>query len=233
MVDRKRPKNEYGAVEEADGGLLRVLDADWEAVRARAGAHLACRRGCSDCCHGPFPITRLDALRLRVGLERLARRDPDRAAAIRRRAEAAVERLHEGFVGDADTGRLDGDERRLDAFLARHATLPCPALDPDDGACTLHDARPVACRVYGPPTRFGDERSPPCDLCFVDADPATVEACRWEPDVGGIEEWILERLGVRAGEEWETLIAHVLAGAADPCADSGKVAAGGDDGGTT
>jgi Fe-S-cluster containining protein len=199
-------------VERTDERLLEVLEDGFETAARRAGSWLVCRSGCSECCHGPFPVTRLDALRLRRGLESLRGARPGRAAAVERRARDAVVALAPGFPGEHASGRLHVDEQALDRFFERHASMPCPALDPDSGRCELYAARPVACRTYGPPLRFGEEQAPPCRLCFQGADTATVDRCRYEPDPAFLEERLLSRLGVRAGEEWETLIAFVLAG---------------------
>lgn len=197
-------------VDGADAELLGVLDAGFSHVQRRAGAWLECRPGCADCCHGPFPITRLDAKRLRRGLDRLSEIEPDRAAAVRRRAAHAVELLADEFPGDATSGRLTSDESRLDRYFESHTTLACPALDPETRVCDLHPWRPVSCRIYGPPVRFGKSVSPSCDLCFRGASQETVERCRIEPDPDGIEEAILTRMGVAAGEDWAMLIAHAL-----------------------
>ena len=86
------------------------------------------------------------------------------------------------------------------------------SIDPSTGRCDLYDWRPVSCRTYGPPARFGKEDAPPCRLCFRGAAPGVIERCRIEPDREGLEETILRGLGVRGGEDWETLIAFALAG---------------------
>jgi Fe-S-cluster containining protein len=198
-------------LERADAELLELLDADFTEAQRKAGPWLECRPGCSDCCHGPFPITRLDVHRLRHGMNALAATEPDRATTVRRRAARAVEALADGFPGDATTGRLAQDESRLDRYFERHITLACPALDPETRTCDLHPWRPVSCRIYGPPVRFGKKTSPPCDLCFRGAPTETVERCRIEPDADGIEEAILARMGVADGEDWATLIAYALA----------------------
>jgi Fe-S-cluster containining protein len=187
-----------------------VLQRGFEVAAANAGQWLACRPGCAECCFGPFPITRLDVRRLRIGLSLLGESDPRRALAVRRRAEQAVAVLAEGFPGDPVTGRLTGEEPTLDRFFERHGSLPCPALDPGTQRCDLYAWRPVSCRTYGPPTRFGDERSPPCRLCFVDASAESIEASRMVPDRDGQEQRILAGMGVLGGEEWETLIAFAL-----------------------
>lgn len=198
------------SLEAADAALLRVLDRDMAEAGRRAGDRLACRPGCDNCCHGPFPVTALDGWRLRRGLAALAERDPARTRRVLERARRAAATLAAGLPGDPATGRLSADTERIDAYVARHAGVPCPALDPDSGRCELYDARPVACRTYGPPTRFGDERAAPCELCFVGAGDAEIERCRVEPDADGVERAVLDRLGVPGDEPWATTIAHAL-----------------------
>jgi len=196
--------------EPADRALLEAVDGALARAAHRAGAHLVCRPGCTDCCIGPFAITRLDALRLRRGLERLAAADPERAAAVVVRARAAWHEIGDGFPGDPSTGRLGDDDDAEAAFVERHAGEPCPALDPASGRCDLYAHRPLVCRFFGPPVRLGGEGFPPCRLCFVTAGPAEVEACRVEPDPEGLEEALLDRLEAERGPGWETVVAFVL-----------------------
>jgi Fe-S-cluster containining protein len=200
------------SVEQIDRQLLAILDDGFGEAARRAGSWLKCAPGCSECCLGPFPITRLDIRRLRGGLEELHRHAPERAAAVDRRAREAVATLEDGFPGDFAGGRLVDDQATLDRFFDRHRSMPCPALAPGSGRCELYAARPVACRTYGPPVRFGEAPAPPCRLCFQGAPDGAVDSCRFHPDPAGLEETILSRLGVVPGEEWETLIAFALAG---------------------
>jgi Fe-S-cluster containining protein len=139
---------------QGDRRLLRVLDADLASAARRAGGRLACRVGCTECCIGPFPITLLDAHRLAEGLQRLAEQVPARAAAIRKRASAALRILRHGCPGDPATGRLDENETARERFFARHGARPCAALDPKTGACELYEHRPLTCRTYGPLARL-------------------------------------------------------------------------------
>lgn len=189
----------------SDRRLLQIIDEAMAEAARLAGDRLACRPGCTGCCHGPFPINGLDAARLRRGLAELAARDPERAAAIAGRARAQLPGLAAGFPGNSDTGILSDDD--ADPYFARHAALPCPALDPDTGRCELYAHRPLSCRTFGPPVRIGEADLPPCDLCFQGSGPEEVEACRVEPDPHGIE----DRLVRRFHAEKETLIAFVLA----------------------
>lgn len=194
----------------ADERLLRVLDRDFARAGRRAGNWLVCRPGCSECCIGPFPITRLDAWRLRRGLGAVGAEDPSRAAAVAARARSARALLGDGYPGDAASGRLGGNDDEQDQFFERHAALACPALDPESGRCDLYAWRPVSCRTYGPPAQFGGERIPPCRLCFDGAPRETIEACRMEPDREGLEETILAGMGAAGGDDWETIVAFAL-----------------------
>jgi Fe-S-cluster containining protein len=199
-----------GVLEGADRDLLAVVEAAQREAARRAGSQLACRLGCTECCVGPFPINGLDAWRLRRGLEALAARDPEAAAAIRRRAAEAIRAFGADFPGDPATGRLSGDVKSEDRFFEAHADVPCPVLDPATGACLLYEHRPISCRTYGPPVRFGGRDLPPCRLCFVGAPPSEIEPCRVEPDPDGIEDAILERLR-KGGDDRETIIACAVA----------------------
>jgi len=194
-----------------DRRLLRGVDGALSAGARRAGDRLACRVGCTECCFGPFPITLVDARRLREGLAQLREREPKRASAIARRAAAAVRAMRRGFPGDAATGRLAEGESAREPFFARHKTRPCPVLDPQTGACKLYEARPLTCRSYGPPLRIAGETLPPCRLCFVGATARTIESCRVTVDPDGLEDRLLQRLQ-RQGEPAipETLVAFAL-----------------------
>lgn len=194
-----------------DGRLLRSVDAALADGARRAGDRLACRVGCTECCHGPFPITLLDARRLAEGLRTLREREPDRAMALERRVRAEVRALRRGFPGDPDSGRLNEDEDAREAWFTRHEARPCPALDPRTGGCELYEARPLTCRAYGPPVRVCGEDLPPCRLCFVGSTPRAIARCRVTVDAEGLEDRLLRRL-FRSGEPAaaETLVAYAL-----------------------
>src|ERR1700686_2508459 len=97
----------------SDFELVQIVDQALAEATRRSGSWLVCREGCTQCCHGPFEISQLDAHRLRQGLAELESHDPRRAGAVRERARHAA-RL---------TNFTDDD--------------PCPALDPATGTCDL------------------------------------------------------------------------------------------------
>jgi Fe-S-cluster containining protein len=197
--------------EAADRRLLQVVDgalveAARLAVTEAGSSWLACRPGCTECCHGPFPINRLDAHRLRAGLAELVAGDSVRAAALTARAREQLPLLRDGFPGDPQSGVLADDDEAADVFFTRHGSLPCPVLDPQTGRCELYAHRPLTCRTFGPPVQIGESALPPCRLCFQGATLEIVEACRVEPDPHGLEDRLLARLG-----DEETLIAFAVA----------------------
>ncbi len=156
-----------------DTELVQIVDRALDDATARSGSWLACRPGCSQCCHGVFAITALDRLRLREGLTTLSQADPARASRVRERAEASLARLDADFPGDRITGVL-GDSPEDEARFASFANdEPCPALDPATGTCDLYTARPLTCRIFGPPV-LSEDGLGMCELCFVGASEAEI-----------------------------------------------------------
>jgi Fe-S-cluster containining protein len=122
---------------EGDRKLIQIVDAALAEAARKSGAWLVRRRGCTECCRGSFPISALDALRLRRGLAVLEAQEPERAARVRERARRANEEEDDEF---------------------------CPALDPETGVCELYEARPLTCRTFGPAIRNGGEAAGVCEL---------------------------------------------------------------------
>jgi len=158
-----------------------------EAAR-RSGPWLLCRPGCAQCCLGEFPITQLDAERLRRGMIELEASEPAKAARVRQRAQEAVAR---------GTPMADDDA--------------CPVLDPETGTCDLYAARPVTCRVFGPPVRSESGDLGVCELCFEGASEAEIAACEVEFDPDELEPALLSELENRTDLCAETTVALSIA----------------------
>ncbi len=184
---------------EEDSRLIQIVDAAMaEAVR-KSGSWLACRPGCCECCTGPFPITELDARRLREGLSELERRDPQRAARIRQRASETVRKWQREYPGHTLERILaEDDAAESDA---------CPALDLDTKTCDLYGSRPVTCRTFGPAVRFGEQSLAVCELCYQGAADEQIARCEVEVDSEDLEGRLLEELGNPA----DTTVAFALA----------------------
>ncbi|HUS19750.1 MAG TPA: YkgJ family cysteine cluster protein [Terriglobales bacterium] len=206
-------------VPKGDAKLLRTIDDAFARVADKSGAWLVCKPGCSQCCHGPFPISQLDAVRLRLGLEQLALTDPGKAAAIRRRAQHAVARLAASFPGDPKTGLLSTDEAAIERFEDYADDEPCPALSASHskdggGRCELYAARPLTCRVFGPPMQslhMGDTIAlGHCELCYHGATPEEVAACELDPGTDALEEKLNDQVEKRSGVRGQTIIAFAL-----------------------
>ena len=189
----------------SDRELIQIVDAVMaEAVRL-GGAWVVCEPGCAECCRGPFPITQLDARRLREGLAQLERHDPERAARVRRRSRESVARLAD-FPGDMTTGILDEDEEAEERFAALPDEEYCPALDPATLTCDLYEARPITCRVFGPAVRSGGDVLGVCELNYRGATDEQIAACQVQVDPDGLEDELIQ------GERQQTIVAFALAG---------------------
>ena len=157
--------------------LLATVDDWFGRVASRFPAKVACRRGCSECCHGLFDVTPLDAALLEAGLAALPEAE---RAAIRERARAVLEKavaIEPRLGGRPDlAGLSDGT---IDALCDAAGAVPCPVLDPD-GACLLYAHRPRVCRLNGLPVVdlsgrvLADEGCPLNALRAGDAPPAVL-----------------------------------------------------------
>ncbi len=194
------------ALPAGDAQLVQILDGALADAARRAGAWLACKAGCTQCCYGAFAISVLDAERLRAGMEVLRTAEPTKAAAIEERAHAWLDAWSASFPGDAETGVLgdsDEDQARFESFAD---DVPCPALNPATGLCDVYAWRPMTCRVFGPPTRAEDDGALGCcELCFVGASDGEIAACEM-PVPHALEARLREDLGGSG----ETVVAYAL-----------------------
>jgi Fe-S-cluster containining protein len=193
-----------------DQALVQIVDSALADAAHKGGKWLACRPGCTQCCIGVFPINQLDAVRLREGLVGLSERAPERADRVRQRAREAVLRLSEEFPGDPISGLLDEGEEAEQSFAEFANDELCPALDPVTGLCELYEARPMTCRVFGPPVRSEDGLGV-CELCFQGAGDKEIAACEMNADPEDLESTLVEELEKTTGARGQTIVAFCLA----------------------
>ncbi len=191
-----------------DRRLVASVDAACARAVARAGAAVACRRGCTACCIGPFEISAADGWRLERGLRRLAAMDAPAARALRRRAGASWSRMRRSFPGEG--GRLGGDEAARETFFEAFGEEPCPVLDPESGACLLYRWRPLACRVQGVPGRYGEVVVPACRLNFIGSAPAVAAAATVDVDPDDAEAAVLAGLEAAGAGVGDTIVAAAV-----------------------
>jgi Fe-S-cluster containining protein len=192
-----------------DAALIQIVDSALAEATRRSGEWLVCRPGCTQCCIGAFAINQLDAARLQRGLADLEKREPHRAQRMRKRAREAVARLSADFPGDAATGLLDKGDNAAERFADFANEEPCPALDPETGNCELYEARPMTCRVFGPPVR-SEEGLGVCELCYHGATEKEIAACEMKPDPEDLESALVEKVEESTGIRGETIIAFCL-----------------------
>ena len=123
--------------------------SNWfERAQAALVDELPCRRGCSHCCVGLFPVTILDRQEIRRGLRCLPHGE---RVAIGKKAAEQVERLLVSTAKLTDPFIDTWRDRDLDRLVKQFDDLPCPALR-GDGTCAVYDYRPLVCRSMGIPS---------------------------------------------------------------------------------
>jgi Fe-S-cluster containining protein len=195
-----------------DAQLVQIMDVALADAARRAGHWLACRLGCTQCCHGAFAINALDAERLRTGMQVLRVTDPALAAELTRRARLWLAEHGSAFPGDLRTGILGASAAEEEQFEGFANEAACPALDPATGRCDVYAWRPMTCRVFGPPVRMGDgDALGCCELCFVGATEDQIAACEM-PIPHDLEAEIVHQLEERgeALPQAQTVVAFAL-----------------------
>jgi Fe-S-cluster containining protein len=119
------------------------------------GETVSCRMGCSACCRHPVPISEIEIYYIAELVENMP--EPRRAE-IKKRFQEADE--HFQAMGWFDRMKQVGDltltsseetvaeEVNKAAMEYFREGVPCPFLDVDAGACSIHENRPLACREY-------------------------------------------------------------------------------------
>ena len=192
-----------------DQKLVQIIDSALADTARRSGEWLVCKLGCTQCCMGAFTINQLDALRLQRGLAELEMADPARAAQVRERAHASIARFSQDFPGDRTTGILDDGETAEALFEEFANDEPCPVLDPQTGMCDLYAARPLTCRVFGPPVQ-SEGGLGVCELCYHGASQEEIAACEMTVDTEGVEPALLDELERSTGRRGRTIVAFAV-----------------------
>ena len=120
-----------------------------------SGETISCRMGCAACCRQPVPIAETEIYYIAELVEAMP--EPRRSE-VKQRFKDAVD--HFKSVGWFDRINKVGDLSLTESKETVAAAInnvgmeyfregvPCPFLDVEAGACTIHEVRPIACREY-------------------------------------------------------------------------------------
>ncbi|MDQ6620477.1 MAG: YkgJ family cysteine cluster protein [Pseudomonadota bacterium] len=109
------------------------------------GASISCKKGCGACCSQLVPISQVEV----ESLKRLVAGLPERRRTeIVERFEHALRQLDAaGLLGPLRAPETVPKEEIQQLGIAYFAqAIPCPFLE--QGSCSIHEARPLACREY-------------------------------------------------------------------------------------
>ena len=192
-----------------DQQLVQIVDTALADAARRSGSWLVCHPGCTQCCVGAFAISQLDVERLRSGFQTLEQSDPERAARVLERVQLSIARIAADFPGDMQTGILDESPEAEERFAEFANDEPCPVLDPETGMCDLYAARPMTCRVFGPPVR-SEEGLGVCELCYHGASEEEIAACEMYLGTEGLEEELTSQVETASQRHGSTIVALAL-----------------------
>ncbi|MEO1270342.1 MAG: YkgJ family cysteine cluster protein, partial [Myxococcota bacterium] len=120
-------------------GFVRKVDAHTTRVASRHAAQMRCARGCTACCRQDLSVSRVEAERILLWLERHG-------------------------VPERDDAHGPHDAHAL--FFALAGPRACSFLAPG-GACGIYPVRPIICRTHGFPIQLSDSTRDTCPLNFA------------------------------------------------------------------
>ena len=131
--------------------LVEQVEAIFKQVQTEYSECVACKVGCSDCCHALFDLTLIEAMFIKHQFDKVIPEE-DRQMIIER-ANAADRKVYK-LKREASKAHQEGKSE--DEILKEMAEkrIRCPLLD-DDDKCEMYESRPITCRLYGIPTVIG------------------------------------------------------------------------------
>ncbi|WP_298067525.1 YkgJ family cysteine cluster protein [uncultured Mailhella sp.] len=140
---------ELDAVFQEYDRLAAQADQLFNRVREQYPAEVACKSGCSECCHAAFDLSLVEAMALNRAFNREFDFGIRRSAVLQAASDAdrQLTRLKHHYFKQAQQGVSD-EEIFTEAAKER---VRCPLLGLDD-TCLLYEHRPITCRLYGVPT---------------------------------------------------------------------------------
>lgn len=134
-------------------GLVQQVDAAFEKVQQEYGECVTCKVGCADCCHALFDLTLVEAIYIKNKFdEKFAGENRQAYIEKANTVDREVYKIKRQAHKDFDSGKPENEILEEMAKIK----MRCPLLD-DDDQCSLYEARPITCRLYGVPTVIGGQ----------------------------------------------------------------------------
>ncbi|MDY0274948.1 MAG: YkgJ family cysteine cluster protein [Desulfomicrobium sp.] len=170
--------------------LVAQIDGVFNKVANDFPTEVACRKGCSDCCHALFDISLVEALYLNSKFLELDEGTRHKILIDADKADRKVNVLKRKLSKAA----AQEDTSKILAQVGKER-IRCPLLD-SDNQCKLYDFRPITCRLYGIPLEI-DGKSHTCGLsAFTSGKPyPTVKVERIQDMLMEMSDQVLAHLG--------------------------------------
>lgn len=131
--------------------LVSQIESVCAKVKTDHADKVACRQGCSDCCHALFDLTLIEAYAIKL------RFDENFTGKLRHDilsvADTADRKIFKIKKNATEAEKLGADGQKIIERISMEK-IACPLLD-ENNLCRMYDHRPIACRVYGIPTSTG------------------------------------------------------------------------------
>lgn len=114
-----------------------------ETAVKNAGEKISCKAGCGACCRQPVPIAEIEAYQLAELVENMP--EPRRSVVKQRFADAC---RHFQSIDWFERLENTTEQKQLERTVLKYfyEGVPCPFLENE--SCSIHEARPLACREY-------------------------------------------------------------------------------------
>lgn len=125
------------------------------------------------------------------------------------RVRLSISRIAADFPGNLQTGILDDSPDAQEQFADFANEEVCPVLDAETGMCDLYAARPMTCRVFGPPVRSEDGLGV-CELCYHGASDDAIARCEMHLETDDLEADLQSQVETETGRGGHTIVAFAL-----------------------
>lgn len=174
--------------------ILRSMGEQTQAVEVastvRTGKEITCMRGCSACCERIMvPVSPPEAFALAEMMQSLPiahRRRIEERLALTRQRLAKVGLL--SALEDMAESPTQGSDEEVDPLNRAYYALRLPCIFLEDGACSIYEHRPAACREYlvsSPAELCQDTEKNPVAVLPIPLRAGTVLSILWADLFGG------------------------------------------------